>query len=72
MVRCGLFSAVVDGSGDFALEVLAADDAVDEAVFQQKLAGLKALGQFDADGGLDGARSGETDQGLRLGKDHVA
>ena len=59
---CPLLSAVVDGSGQFALQVLATDDAVDEAVLQQELAGLKALGQLDADGGLDGSRAGEADQ----------
>ena len=45
-----------------ALQVLGGDDAIDEAVLQEELAGLKALGQLDADGGLDGPRAGKTDQ----------
>ena len=48
------------------------DDAVDIAVLQQELARLEALGELDANGGLDGPRSGETNQGLRLGKNDVA
>ena len=39
----GLLAAVVDRPGDFALEIGAADDAVDVAVLQQELAGLKTL-----------------------------
>ena len=50
-------------SAQLALQVLPADDAIDEAVFQQEFARLKALGQLNADRGLDGARPGKADQG---------
>ena len=39
-----LHAAVVDGPGDLALEVLPADNPIDEAVFEEELAGLKTLG----------------------------
>src|SRR3989304_4820427 len=67
-----LLAAIGDRSGDFALELLPANDAIDEPVLQQELTGLEALGQLDADRGLDGPRPGEPDQGLGLGKDDVA
>lgn len=61
-ISCGgLFPTIVDGPGDLAFKILPADDAVDEAVFEQEFAGLKALGQLDANRGLDGARPGEAD-----------
>src|SRR5581483_5628072 len=42
---CSVF-AVVDDAGDLGPQVLAGDDAVDEAVLQQELAGLEALRQL--------------------------
>ncbi len=66
---CGVSAAaVVDRSGDLALEILAGHDPVDEAVLEEKLARLKTLRQFHADRGLDRARAGEADQGPRLGE----
>jgi len=41
-------------------------------VLEEELAGLEALGEFDADRGLDGPRAGEADERLRLGEDEVA
>ena len=49
-IRGGLLAAVVDCSGDLALQVGASYDAVDEAVLKQELARLEPLGQFDMDG----------------------
>jgi hypothetical protein len=44
-----LLSAVVDDAGDFAAEVFAVDDHVDEAVFEHEPGGLKAVRQLDLD-----------------------
>ena len=41
-----LLHAEVDQPGDFAAEVLAVDDEVDEAVFLEELGALEAFGQF--------------------------
>jgi hypothetical protein len=62
----GLLLAVVDDAGDFAAEVLAGDDHVDEAVLEHELGGLEAVGQLDLDGLGDGAGPGEADLGARL------
>src|SRR5438034_4587095 len=67
-----LLPAIVDGPGDFAFEAGAGDDAVDEAVGEEELAGLDAFGKLQADGGFDGAGAGEADEGFGLGKDQVA
>ena len=48
------------------------DDHVDEAVLEHELGGLEAVGQLDFDRLGNGARAGETDDGPRLGDDHVA
>ena len=48
------------------------DDPVEEAVFEEELAGLEAFGELDADGLGDDLRAGEADQGLGLGEDDVA
>ena len=66
--RSGLLAAIIDCPGDFALEIAAADNSVDIAVLQQELAGLKALGQFHAEGCFDRARSGKADEGLWFGE----
>ncbi len=72
IARLRLAAAVVDGPGDLALEIFAGNDAVDEAVLQQKFARLKALWQLHADRGLDRPRPGEADQRPRLGKTKIA
>src|SRR5829696_3229181 len=41
--------AVVDDPGDLGAQVAAVDDPVHEPVLEQELAGLEALGQFQAD-----------------------
>ena len=64
--------AVVDGSGQFTLQIASLDDAIEESVFEQELARLEPLGQFDADGRFDGSWAGEADQRLGFGKDQVA
>ena len=70
--RRGLLSAVVDDAGDFSAEVGAADDAVDESVFEHELGCLKALRQFRPDRVADDAGAGESDHGPRFGQDDVA
>src|SRR5689334_20872377 len=72
IARGRLFPAIVDRGGDFALQIAAADDAVDEAVLKQELACLKTLGQLDADRRFDRSRTGKADEGLGLGENHVA
>ncbi len=66
-----LLAAEVDRPRDFALQVRAAHDAVNEAMLQEEFAGLESLGQFDANRGLNHARAGKTDQGTWLGEDHI-
>jgi hypothetical protein len=58
--------------GDAPAQILALHDHVHHAVLHQELGALEALGQLLADGLLDHPRSGEPDQGLGLGDDHVA
>src|ERR1700733_11864395 len=50
--------------GEVLLHLLARNDCVKEAVFEQKLRPLKALGELLADGLLDDARTSEADQGF--------
>ena len=57
---------------DFAAEVFAVDDEIDEAVLLEELAPLKPFGQLDLDRVPDRARPGEADQRLGLGDDEVA
>src|SRR5229473_6062761 len=52
----------IEGVGDEGLEVLAVDDGVEEAVFEEEFGALKSFGEFLADGLLDDARAGETDE----------
>src|SRR5258708_22112903 len=52
----------VEGAGDKGLEVLAMDDGVEESVLEQKFGALKSLGKFLADGLLDDARTGESNE----------
>lgn len=47
------------------------DDPVEEAVFEEELAGLEAFGELDPDGLGDDLGAGEADQGLGLGEDDV-
>ena len=64
--------AIVDQSGQLRPQILAMDDPVDEAVFHQKFARLKADGQFEADGVLDGAGSGKANHRFGFGDGQVA
>src|SRR3989441_3772785 len=57
----------VERVGDVGLQVFARDDGIEKAVLQQELGGLKTLGQLLANGLLDDARAGETDQRAGLG-----
>src|SRR5258707_1670177 len=52
----------IEGAGDEGLEVLAMDDGVEETVFEEEFGALKSFGVFLADGLLDDARAGETDE----------
>src|SRR6202011_4407384 len=54
--------AKIDDAGNFCTQVLAGHDAIDEAMFEKKLAGLEALGQFETDGVPDGSLAGKADQ----------
>ena len=47
-------------------------DPVDEPMFEQEFAGLKSLGEFDANRRLDRSGTGESDQGSRLGENEIA
>src|SRR6476620_2568909 len=67
-----LLAAVVDRTGDFAFEACAGDDAVDEAVLEEELAGLEAFREFQANRGFDGAGAGKTDEGFGFGEDEIA
>src|SRR2546426_7778626 len=57
----------VERVGDVGLQVFARDDGIEKAVLQQELGGLKTLRQLLANGLLDDARAGETDQRAGLG-----
>src|SRR6266849_3193285 len=52
----------IERAGDEGLEVLAVDDGVEKTVFEQEFGTLKSFGKFLADGLLDDARAGETDE----------
>src|SRR6266852_4726916 len=52
----------IEGAGDEGLEVLAVDDGVEKTVFEEEFGTLKSFGKFLADGLLDDARAGETDE----------
>src|SRR4051812_21189544 len=54
--------AVIDDASDLGSQVTAVDDAVHEAVLEQELAGLEALGQLQADRVPDGPLAGEADE----------
>src|SRR5438132_3626297 len=68
----GLVFAIVNDPGHLGPQVLARYDAIDEPVREEKLARLKALGQFQADGVPDGAFTGEANEGAWLGEKEVA
>ena len=57
---------------DGRLQLASIDDEIDEAVLEQELAALEPFGQLLADGLLDHARTGETDERARLGDVQVA
>src|SRR5260370_20695770 len=57
----------IEGAGDEGLEVLAMDDGVEETVFEEEFGALKSFGEFLADGLLDDARAGETDERAGIG-----
>src|SRR5882757_11428852 len=52
----------VEGAGDERLELLAVDDGVEESVFEQEFGALKSFGKFLANGLLDDARAGESNE----------
>src|SRR5258708_37023281 len=52
----------IEGAGDEGFEVLAVDDGVEEAVFEQEFGALKSFGEFLANGLLDDARAGESNE----------
>src|SRR5688572_11889784 len=73
--RCGgrlSLPAEVDQPRDFAAEVFAVHDEVEEAVLLKELAALEPFRQLDLDRVPDRARAGEADQGFGLGDDEVA
>src|SRR5690606_10901211 len=53
---------IVDGAGNFTLELRARNDPINESMFDQEFAGLESLGELDADRRLDGPRPGEANQ----------
>src|SRR5216683_2209079 len=62
----------IEGAGDEGLEVLARDNGVEETVFEEEFGALKSFGEFLADGLLDDARAGETDERAGFGDVEVA
>src|ERR1700679_3057281 len=62
----------IEGLADLGLGVLARNDGVEESGLEQKFGGLKTFGEFLADGLLDDARTGETDERARFGNVEVA
>src|SRR5713226_8639477 len=62
----------IEGAGDEGLEVLAVDDGVEETVFEEEFGALKSFGEFLADGLLDDARAGKTDERARFADVEVA
>ena len=64
--------AEAEDAGDEVLHLASIDDDVEHAVLEQKLAALESFGQRLADGLLDDARAGESDEGFRLGDVDVA
>ncbi len=45
------------------------NDSIDESMFEQKLTGLKTIGQVDLACGLHDTRAGKSDKSIRL-SDH--
>src|SRR5689334_18442131 len=64
--------AIIDDLGNLGTQVLAWDDAIDETMFEQELAGLEAFGQLQTHRVPDGPFTGESDQGARFGQGDVA
>src|SRR5687768_10256701 len=64
-------STIVNRARDFTLQLRAGNDPIDKTVLDQKLAGLKALGQLDPNRRLDRPRAGKANQSLGFGKDDV-
>ena len=62
----------VQGQGDGRAQVVARNDAIDEAVLEQELGGMTARRERPAEELLGHARSGEADEGFRLGVDDIA
>ena len=58
--------------GEVLLHLLARDDGIEEAVFEQELRTLETLGKFLTDGLLDHARTSEANKGVRFGDVQVA
>src|SRR6266849_4162359 len=52
----------IERAGDEGLEVLAVDDGVEKTVFEQEFGTLKSFGELLANGLLDHAGAGETDE----------
>src|SRR5437660_12287530 len=52
----------IEGAGDERFKFLAVDDGVEETVFEQEFGALKAFGEFLANGLLDDARAGESNE----------
>src|SRR5229473_1461051 len=52
----------IEGVGDEGLEVLAVDDGVEKAVFEEEFGALKAFGELLPDGLFNDAGAGEADE----------
>src|SRR6516164_4905804 len=62
----------IECADQIRLELFAGYDGVKESLFQKKLGTLKTFGQLLADGLLDDARAGKTDQRAGLADIEVA
>src|SRR5712664_3072247 len=62
----------IEGAGDERFKFLAVDDSVEETVFEQEFGALKAFGEFLANGLLDDARAGESNERAGLANVEVS
>src|SRR6266700_200664 len=68
----GLLRHPIQSLREVLLHLFAGDDRVEEAVLEQKLGALEALGKLLADSLLDDAGARETDERVRFGDVQIA
>src|SRR5262249_8015809 len=68
----GLMLAIIYDPCQFRPQILARNNAVNETVLKQELAGLKPFGQFKADRVPDRPLAGKADEGARFRQGNVS